>query len=172
MLVRNTIQANQYIDKFYDAMGGISMIRPTRKIDYQQVMRQVNRIRQLSTDLTRQKSSLNNVLNDIVYIWKGEAATDFNRQGESLETDMQRTADRIDRLASRIVSEADRLERQYQREMDDYEDWVREQEERRAERARARARASRTSNSRTTSGSNKSTKSSSSRSRYSSYYVR
>lgn len=105
------------------------MNRPVRRINYSHEIRNAGKIRQLSDDLTNESNDLNNVINEVVYIWKGEAAKQFISKGGILEDDMKSTATKLDDLASNIESVAAEIKREDDRRLERYYDWLEEQED-------------------------------------------
>ncbi|MCT4686965.1 WXG100 family type VII secretion target [Vallitalea sp.] len=103
------------------------MVRPRRRINYSHVMNQVRKIRQLSSDLSNESRDLNNIINDIVYIWKGEASREFIGQGEMLEGDINSTSKKMSEIATRISDVAYDIKREDDRRLDAYYDWLERQ---------------------------------------------
>lgn len=100
------------------------MRRPVRRIDYSRVMRKVRKIRQLSTDLNDESKDLNNVINDIVYIWKGEASKQFINQGEILEDSIKSAASKMSDLADKIFDAAVDIRAEDDRQLERYHEWL------------------------------------------------
>ncbi|GKX28619.1 hypothetical protein SH1V18_10990 [Vallitalea longa] len=100
------------------------MNRPVKRINYSDAMRKVRKIRRLSSDLTGESRDLNNVINDIVYIWKGEASKQFISQGEILEDSIKSTATKMDQLADKIFNAAVDIRAEDDRRLERYHEWL------------------------------------------------
>lgn len=85
------------------------------RINYSKVISQANTMNDLSCDLSREISKLENVLNDVRANWKGPASETYQRQLVNLISSMKNTRKRMSNVSSTIKSVANRIQREDER---------------------------------------------------------
>lgn len=94
------------------------------RINYRQVVGQANRISNLSGDLDREISKLENIFHAMENNWKGPASNEFKKHLRLLIADMKRTKSGMSNVSSSIKNIAARIQKEDERQAEQAEKLV------------------------------------------------
>ena len=86
------------------------------RINHSQVVRQANKISDLSDDLSNQIVNLEVILASVNSNWNGPASKQYQNHLKLLIADMKKTKHSMSRVASTIKNVADRIQREDERQ--------------------------------------------------------
>ena len=104
------------------------MLPPKKRINYSQVMSQVVRLRQLSTDTNRVSQNLDDALLDTMGIWSGDAASTYKTQCGIMIVDIGSTSRKLSDLANKIADAASDIKREDEAAESRYREYCRARE--------------------------------------------
>lgn len=86
------------------------MFPPSRRINYDKVLRQIGEIRQLAGDTKKVAEELNSTMTETTRVWKSDAANSFLGECEIIRVSIVGTANSMENLANSINSVAGKIQ--------------------------------------------------------------